>query len=322
MNFGQAIKSCFSNYANFKGRARRSEFWFFFLFCYVCSLALNMITSFATSAMSMQWVDSYGDFNFSILGVYGIQYLLGLLLTLPQYAVMVRRLHDTGRSGALALVKFIMDVAIMVLAIIMIVSCFSLVIATVAKGYDYEPDDAALAGLGFLIIIIMLLALAALVIDIILLIFLCQDSQYFDNKYGECPKKIIMGYDPSGAPIYGYPTYGQSYASNPYTAGGYNQVNRQMQGQPVYQQPVQPVYQQPVQPAQPVYQQPVQPAQPVNQTPVQPAAPAANPNGGQFSGVSIENMTNEDSISPEAKKDPEDQHFDSSVYQDDNSLWK
>ena len=33
MNFIEAVKSVYSNYANFQGRARRSEYWWFFLFC-------------------------------------------------------------------------------------------------------------------------------------------------------------------------------------------------------------------------------------------------------------------------------------------------
>ena len=40
MSMGEAIKSCFSKYASFSGRARRSEYWFFNLFCTLCTLPL------------------------------------------------------------------------------------------------------------------------------------------------------------------------------------------------------------------------------------------------------------------------------------------
>ena len=43
MNFGEAIKSVFSKYATFSGRARRSEFWYFFLFNLLVSLVLSII---------------------------------------------------------------------------------------------------------------------------------------------------------------------------------------------------------------------------------------------------------------------------------------
>lgn len=43
MSFGQAISSVFKNYANFNGRARRSEFWFFELFTLIISAVVNLI---------------------------------------------------------------------------------------------------------------------------------------------------------------------------------------------------------------------------------------------------------------------------------------
>lgn len=43
MTFTQAISSVFKNYANFNGRARRSEFWFFELFTLIISAVVNLI---------------------------------------------------------------------------------------------------------------------------------------------------------------------------------------------------------------------------------------------------------------------------------------
>ena len=69
MNPIQAIGACFKNYANFSGRARRSEYWWFCL--------LNFI-----------------------LGIIPIVNIIwALIVLLPSLAVCVRRLHDTGRSG-------------------------------------------------------------------------------------------------------------------------------------------------------------------------------------------------------------------------------
>ncbi len=69
----ESIKTCFSKYAVFSGRAQRSEFWWFFLF------------SAVSSAIA------------SIVPVIGQIYLLVLLI--PSLAVSARRLHDTGRSA-------------------------------------------------------------------------------------------------------------------------------------------------------------------------------------------------------------------------------
>jgi uncharacterized membrane protein YhaH (DUF805 family) len=74
MNFGQAISACFSNYATFTGRASRPEFWWFFLFQVLISVAAGML----------------GDV---------INGLVALGLLLPALAVGTRRLHDIGKSG-------------------------------------------------------------------------------------------------------------------------------------------------------------------------------------------------------------------------------
>lgn len=80
MTFGSSIKSCFSKYATFSGRASRSEFWWFFLFCQLYSLVTAVIIIIP------------------ILGLI-IWSLLLLPLLLPSLAVRVRRLHDIGKSG-------------------------------------------------------------------------------------------------------------------------------------------------------------------------------------------------------------------------------
>lgn len=74
MNFGQAISTCLSKYASFTGRASRSEFWWFFLFQILVSIAAAML----------------GDV---------VSGLVNLALLLPALAVGTRRLHDIGRSG-------------------------------------------------------------------------------------------------------------------------------------------------------------------------------------------------------------------------------
>ena len=43
MNFGQAISACLSKYATFSGRASRPEFWWFFLFQILISIAAGML---------------------------------------------------------------------------------------------------------------------------------------------------------------------------------------------------------------------------------------------------------------------------------------
>lgn len=79
MNFSAAVRSAFANYARFSGRARRSEFWWFFLALFLASTGALIVAAVA----DLLW----------------LYYVLILPFVLPLIAVAVRRLHDTGRSG-------------------------------------------------------------------------------------------------------------------------------------------------------------------------------------------------------------------------------
>lgn len=54
LSFMEAVKKCFANYANFKGRARRSEFWWWMLFTYIvnCVLYIPVQMLFAKNKLS------------------------------------------------------------------------------------------------------------------------------------------------------------------------------------------------------------------------------------------------------------------------------
>lgn len=79
MTLGIALATCFKKYADFHGRASRSEYWFFALFVIVVLLVLQIVA---------HWRDD------SLLAR-----LVGLALVTPVLAVGTRRLHDTNRSG-------------------------------------------------------------------------------------------------------------------------------------------------------------------------------------------------------------------------------
>lgn len=90
MGFTGAIKTCFRKYADFRGRAPRSEYWYFVLFemlllgsCFVLARVFDAIRG-----------DEVAGPAFGILAVVA---LLGFIL--PGLAVTVRRLHDTNNSG-------------------------------------------------------------------------------------------------------------------------------------------------------------------------------------------------------------------------------
>ena len=82
-------------YAVFKGRATRSEYWFFMLFMWLILIAIVQIMGFFGKAFVAH---KAGIFVFII-------FYLALLL--PSLAVTVRRLHDTGNSGWMILIRII-----------------------------------------------------------------------------------------------------------------------------------------------------------------------------------------------------------------------
>lgn len=92
MTFAQALQSVFQNYANFNGRARRSEYWYFVLLN--CLISLLSVTPLLP-----------------LVGLYSLAVLL------PTLAAASRRLHDTGRSGLWLLLMLAAPVGTVVLIV-------------------------------------------------------------------------------------------------------------------------------------------------------------------------------------------------------------
>jgi uncharacterized membrane protein YhaH (DUF805 family) len=95
-------------YAVFDGRARRKEYWYFFLISTVISIFLALIDSF-TGTISEE----------AGLGLLSGIYALAVLI--PGLSVTVRRLHDTDRSGwwiLIGLIPVIGGIALLVFMVL------------------------------------------------------------------------------------------------------------------------------------------------------------------------------------------------------------
>lgn len=90
MTMGEAIRSCFSKYATFSGRARRSEYWLFSLFYMLCTLPLYLFC--------INMLDKFGEGAGAYIPLF-LGCFIQVIFFLPSLSVTVRRLHDTGRSG-------------------------------------------------------------------------------------------------------------------------------------------------------------------------------------------------------------------------------
>lgn len=97
--------NAFKKYLEFSGRARRAEYWSFFI--------VNMVATFALTLM-----DVIGGTFSKTLGIGLFAGVFSLFILLPSIAVGVRRLHDTNRSAwwlLLALVPLVGPLALIVI---------------------------------------------------------------------------------------------------------------------------------------------------------------------------------------------------------------
>ena len=89
-----------NKYADFNGRARRSEYWYFVLFNSLISMAVGLVAG--------------------LIGLDWLSYIYTLALCVPSIAVGVRRLHDIGKSGWWLLISFVPLIGAIWLIILMV----------------------------------------------------------------------------------------------------------------------------------------------------------------------------------------------------------
>lgn len=159
MNFTQAIKSVFSNYANFSGRARRSEYWYFVLFSAIINLALIPVSILASEVGQI------------------ITTLIGLAILVPSLAVLVRRLHDVGKSGWYYFGFLIIYI------ILLIICCITAFVFS-----DLRSESSAFGIVG--VIPMILLFFGVIGYSFYLLYLMCNDSQIGENRWGANPKGV------------------------------------------------------------------------------------------------------------------------------------
>ena len=82
MTFTEAVSACLKKYAQFDGTASRSEFWWFYLFQFIASFLVSLVSP-------------------------KLSIVVSLALLLPSLAAGCRRLHDTDRTGWLQLLVLI-----------------------------------------------------------------------------------------------------------------------------------------------------------------------------------------------------------------------
>lgn len=97
-------------YAQFNGRASRSEFWWFQLFILIVSIPLHLLSFYAGHS---------GSQGLALVAT-GLSVVMWLVFVLPCMAATIRRLHDTDRSGWWMLLAFVPFVSLVLLVFLLL----------------------------------------------------------------------------------------------------------------------------------------------------------------------------------------------------------
>ena len=105
MGFQDAVRTGFSKYVDFQGRAARPEYWWWVLFIVIAGIVLQFLDAML----------------FGMRGGIGVLHgLFSLATLLPGISVSIRRLHDVDKSGWLLLIAFIPLIGALVLLYFMV----------------------------------------------------------------------------------------------------------------------------------------------------------------------------------------------------------
>ncbi|WP_341367018.1 DUF805 domain-containing protein [Yoonia sp. BS5-3] len=160
MGPAQSIKTCLARSFQFKGRASRSEFWWFYGFMVVALLGLEIT---GASEMDVSYITA------------------AMLFAIPLFAAAYRRIQDVGKPGWLVFVPFA------IIAVTMQIARFSE--AEIPKLIDTYQSGNVAASMPTLATLIAGYSLFSFVL-MALVVFLRRPSDPSTNKYGPNPNEV------------------------------------------------------------------------------------------------------------------------------------
>ena len=178
MTFSDAIRTCFSKFFTFSGRASRPEYWFFFLFIVIWSIIAGIIDLQFFTQVAVTETETSKSVTATSTGP--VQSIVSLIVFFPHLAVAWRRMHDTGRSGLYAL-----------LPILLILGAGAVLIFGIGLASSFQHGgnlDILFTRATFLIVIPTLIVL--IVSPLMVLWWLTRPSQPGTNKYGPYPYEV------------------------------------------------------------------------------------------------------------------------------------
>jgi Predicted membrane protein len=180
MKFGYAVSSCFRKMFTFSGRARRAEYWFYFLFMNMVWLGFKAVKGLVINCfmpMASMEVQSCASLTNDI-----ICWCATVALMIPMLAVTVRRLHDLGDTGWLSVAIYLLPWLVGVGFTIYTDNFTDLTLDVIGESID------GLMGLVGSYMAFYLFELAALIARVIMM---ARKGTVGENEYGADPIRYI-----------------------------------------------------------------------------------------------------------------------------------
>lgn len=176
VEFSYAVKRGFRNLFNFKGRDRRSEYWWFALVIYGACLLLNIFLSLLSNFLNNDVV---------VCSFFMLELVLPPLLLL---SAQTRRLHDTGHSAILPIFAFLLWLVgifgILISFSYLFLFSFSVFVALCGGGFD----GAASNDLSSYLFLSLWLMIGYAIVTLIIFVLTLKDSDCYENQYGPSKK--------------------------------------------------------------------------------------------------------------------------------------
>lgn len=171
MTILESVKTCFTKYVTFSGRAPRSEYWWFVLAVIIGSAILAVIDGMLFGFAAPDQDSSQP-----------LSMVFKLAILLPAVAVGFRRLQDTGRPGWYFLIPILISAAMIIFLFSGVVGVSMMENAGVSQ--DTLRGPAAAIGITGMIAA----GIAQTVIAVLLIWWLTRPSEPDDNAYGPAPQ--------------------------------------------------------------------------------------------------------------------------------------
>ena len=184
MNFGMAVSQCYRKCFTYNGRARRAEFWYFFLFATIILNSYWVVHYLMTSSLIPVVSESTATI------IRGIDVLLHwiaeLSIIIPMLAVIVRRLHDRGMPGWISILIYLFPNLIYSLFCYLQNKHWD----EIKEALEYQFDALIAFIIAYLIIILLVLSTF-----IVRIIMMSKRGDVGPNDYGADPIEV---YEPNG----------------------------------------------------------------------------------------------------------------------------